>query len=261
MRGSPKIALYKEKFSTVPVPRTDAKLVRITRQSAREQFNLSNDRNFMISIENEITELALGSLTAAGLKNQPSDSGFEDWFAVQLEQAREAVAEPWWEDRRNSVRVLLRKGGFKPSGRSKPAQEYLLRCLNEENFPRVNRAVDCLNIVSVRTGFPISLLKRDCFPEGAKVRFGQLGESYVFNSVGHELDLSGLICVCGDDLRAKPVGTPVKDSLAGKINEETSDIVFFVYGLAHDVGQRGAGQKEVDAAATDLHEALERWCR
>ncbi|MCU0714321.1 MAG: hypothetical protein MUC43_19885 [Pirellula sp.] len=249
------MVLYREKFGTVPVPRSDAKLVRITRQSAKYQFNQPNDRNFMISLENEITELALGALTVAGLKNQPYDAGFENWFADQLEQAKRAVAEPWWEERRNAVRALLRKGGFKPSGRSKPAQEYLLRCLSEENFPRVNRAVDCLNIVSVRTGFPISLLKKDCFPEGAKVRFGQPGESYVFNSVGHELDLSGLICVCGGDLRSKPVGTPVKDSLAGKIDEETSDVVFFVYGLGH-----GAGQNDVEAAAAELQESLQRWC-
>ena len=210
----------------------------------------------MISVENEIAELALGSLSVAGLKSQSSDSAFEDWFADQLEQARRAVAEPWWEERRNAVRVLLRKGGFKPSGRSKPAQEYLLRCLSDENFPRVNRAVDCLNIVSVRAGLPISLLKKECFPEGARVRFGQPGESYVFNSVGHALDLSGLICVCGGDLRGLPVGTPVKDSLAGKIDEATSDVVFFVYGSASKTGQ-----KDVDAAATDLHNALESWCR
>lgn len=209
----------------------------------------------MISIQNNIPELALGSLTSAGLKNLPYDAAFENWFAKQLEQAAKAVTEPVWEARRNSIRALLRKGGFKPSGRSKPAQEYLLRCLTEENFPRVNRAVDCLNIVSVRTGFPISLLKKDCFPHGARVRFGQPGETYVFNSVGHELDLDGLICVCGGDDSNMPLGTPVKDSLAGKIDGETHEVVFFVYGLIHDKG-RG----DVDSAATDLQAALANWC-
>lgn len=237
------------------VPRSDAKLVCITRQSAREQFNQANHRNFMISIQNDIPELALGSLTSAGVKSLPYDAAFEDWFAEQLEQATRAVKEPWWEDRRNSVRALLRTGGFKPSGRSKPAQEYLLRCLTENNFPRVNRAVDCLNIVSVRNGFPISLLKKDCFLDGAKLRFGQPGESYVFNSVGQELDLAGLICVCGGDNRNTPVGTPVKDSLAGKIDVETSEVVFFVYGLVHDEG-RG----DVESTATDLLTALTKWC-
>jgi DNA/RNA-binding domain of Phe-tRNA-synthetase-like protein len=247
--------LYKGKVGTVAVPRSDAKLVWITRQSAREQFNQANHRNFMISIQNDIPELALGSLTSAGLKNLPYDAAFENWFAEQLEQAARAVTEPVWEARRNSVRALLRKGGFKPSGRSKPAQEYLLRCLTEANFPRVNRAVDCLNIVSFRTGFPISLLKKDCFPQGARVRFGQPGETYVFNSVGHELDLNGLICVYGGDRWDTPLGTPVKDSLAGKIDGETSDVVFFVYGLVDE-----AGRSDVETAATDLQAALANWC-
>ncbi len=209
----------------------------------------------MISVENEITELALGSLTVSGMKSLPYDSAFETWFAGQLEQARSAVAEPWWEERRSSVRALLRSGGFKPSGRSKPAQEYLLRCLSEESFPRVNRAVDCLNIVSVRSGFPISLLKKDCFADGATIRFGKPGESYVFNSVGHELELSGLICVCGGEFRSNPIGTPVKDSLAGKIDEQTSDVAFFVYGLVQD-----KGQKAVDETAALLQDVLRTWC-
>lgn len=247
--------MYKGKVGAVAVPRSDAKLVCITRQSAREQFNQANHRNFMISIQNNIPELALGSLTLAGVKSPPYDATFEDWFSEQLEHAARAVTEPGWEERRNSVRALLRKGGFKPSGRSKPAQEYLLRCLTEKNFPRVNRAVDCLNIVSVRTGFPISLLKKDCFPDGATLRFGQPGESYVFNSVGHELDLDGLICVCGGDRRDTPLGTPVKDSLAGKIDGETSDVVFFVYGFVDDVGRI-----DVETAATDLQAALANWC-
>src|SRR5258708_4111988 len=43
---------------------------------------------------------------------------------------------------RSEVRQLLRQGGFKPAGRSKPASEYLHATLIEGRFPRINAAVD-----------------------------------------------------------------------------------------------------------------------
>lgn len=246
---------------TVGVSRTDAKLVVVTRQSASEQFNPPNKQNFMISIENEAIDLALGSLTVSDLKNMPYDRAYEEWFADQLERAKQSILEPAWEIRRNAIRSLLRKGGFKPSGRSKPAQEYLLRCLNEGDFPRVNRTVDCLNVISVRYGLPISLLKRECFPAGARVRYGRSGENYVFNSVGQSLELEGLICVCGGLDSQQPIGTPVKDSLQGKIDDATKDVIFFVYGPAELTEPVATDQQIADSAARSLQIALETWCR
>jgi DNA/RNA-binding domain of Phe-tRNA-synthetase-like protein len=73
------------------------------------------------------------------------------------------------------------------------------------------------------------MLDRDAFSDRMLIRLGKPGESYVFNSVGQELDLENLIVVCGGSDEQKPLGTPVKDSMAGKIDETVSRIVCILY--------------------------------
>src|SRR5512143_4024177 len=62
---------------------------------------------------------------------------------------------------RSEIRNLLREGGFKPSGRSKPASEYLIAAHAENRFPRINAAVDACNVASLFSGLPISLIDLD----------------------------------------------------------------------------------------------------
>src|SRR5207248_8363260 len=57
---------------------------------------------------------------------------------------------------REAVRQLLRHGGFKPTGRSKPASEYLLKAVAEGRLASINLAVDACNVVSLHSGLPIS---------------------------------------------------------------------------------------------------------
>ena len=59
---------------------------------------------------------------------------------------------------RESVRALLRHGGFKPTGRSKPASEYLLKAVREGHLSPINLAVDACNAVSLHSGLPISVV-------------------------------------------------------------------------------------------------------
>src|SRR6266542_250022 len=47
---------------------------------------------------------------------------------------------------RDAVRALLRHGGFKPAGRSKPASEYLVRAVGDGTLGAINAAVDICNI-------------------------------------------------------------------------------------------------------------------
>ncbi|MFZ4469770.1 MAG: phenylalanine--tRNA ligase beta subunit-related protein [Pirellula sp.] len=183
----------------------------------------------MIAIENQLDYLLVAVFEIDGLSHQSSTLQFEQWVELQCQEALREKATQEWEARREAVRALLRKGGFKPSGRSKPAQEYLARCLDESKFPRVHPAVDCLNAISVRSGIPISMLDRAAFSDRMLIRLGKPGESYVFNSVGQELDLENLIVVCGGSDEQKPLGTPVKDSMAGKIDETVSRIVCILY--------------------------------
>src|SRR4051812_32529572 len=43
---------------------------------------------------------------------------------------------------RSAVRDLLRHGGYKPTGRGKPASEYLVRAATEGQLSSINLAVD-----------------------------------------------------------------------------------------------------------------------
>src|SRR5437870_5965210 len=59
---------------------------------------------------------------------------------------------------REAVRALLRHGGFKPTGRSKPASEYLLNAARDGRLTPINLAVDVCNAVSLHSGLPVSVV-------------------------------------------------------------------------------------------------------
>src|SRR6516225_9048227 len=50
---------------------------------------------------------------------------------------------------RAAIRTMLRHGGYNPTGRGKPASEYLLRPARESAIRSINVAVDVCNIVSL----------------------------------------------------------------------------------------------------------------
>ena len=65
------------------------------------------------------------------------------------------------EERRKAVRELLRHGGYKPTGRGKPASEYLVKAVLSGKLGTINPAVDCCNAVSLHSGLPISVVDLD----------------------------------------------------------------------------------------------------
>src|SRR5688572_10523757 len=85
---------------------------------------------------------------------------------------------------RESVRALLRHGGFKPTGRSKPASEYLLKAVTEKTLGSINLAVDACNAVSLHSGMPISVIDVDLAWPPLRVEVAAAGASYVFNAAG-----------------------------------------------------------------------------
>lgn len=157
---------------------------------------------------------------------------------------------------KDAVRGLLRRGGFKPTGRNKPASEYLAGAAREGRFPRINNIVDVNNLLSLETGLPISLLDRRAFPGGLWLRRGRAGERYVFNPAGQEIELEGLVCACGGDAAPDgvPLGNPVKDSMAGKVGGDTEAVVGVVYA---DAGC--APGRELAAHAARFAELLRRF--
>jgi DNA/RNA-binding domain of Phe-tRNA-synthetase-like protein len=85
---------------------------------------------------------------------------------------------------KTATREMLRQGGFKPAGRSKPASEYLAAAFGEQRFPRVNAVVDACNVVSLWSGLPISLVDADRLEGALVIRVAPAGTSYVFNPSG-----------------------------------------------------------------------------
>src|SRR5437667_3759505 len=82
---------------------------------------------------------------------------------------------------REKVRALLRHGGFKPTGRSKPASEYLFNAARENRLTPINFAVDVCNAVSLHSGLPISVIDLDRAKGPFRVAIAPPGVSYVFN--------------------------------------------------------------------------------
>jgi DNA/RNA-binding domain of Phe-tRNA-synthetase-like protein len=131
---------------------------------------------------------------------------------------------------KDAIRGLLKRGGFKPSGRNKPASEYLAQAAREGRFPRINNLVDVNNLLSLESGLPISLLDQRAFAGRAWLRYGRPGESYVFNNAGQEIELAGLLCVCGGGAAdGAPLGNAVKDSMAAKLKDDTTAVIGVVY--------------------------------
>ncbi|NVB80054.1 MAG: hypothetical protein HOV81_16795 [Kofleriaceae bacterium] len=135
---------------------------------------------------------------------------------------------------RAEVRQLLRHGGFKPSGRSKPASEYLVSAHDELRFPRINAAVDACNVASLFSGLPISLVDLDRTVGDLAIRISPPGTSYVFNPSGQLIDASGLLAVYDAE---GPTGTPVKDAQRTKTHDGTRTTLSIVWGTSALAGR------------------------
>lgn len=128
---------------------------------------------------------------------------------------------------REAVRALLRHGGFKPTGRSKPASEYLLRAVGDNALSSINLAVDVCNVVSLHSGLPISLVDVDRAREPLRVGIAPAGASYVFNASGQTIDLGGLLCLFDAE---GPCANAVKDAQRTKTTAETRRTLSLIWG-------------------------------
>lgn len=130
------------------------------------------------------------------------------------------------EDVRTAVRDLLRRRGYKPTGRGKPASEYLVRAAEEGALGSINAAVDACNAVSLHSGLPISVVDLDRAAPPFRIDVGGEGVSYVFNSAGQEIRLDGLLCLFDAE---GPCANAVKDSQRTKTDADTRRTLSIVW--------------------------------
>ncbi len=138
---------------------------------------------------------------------------------------------------RAAVRDLLRHGGYKPTGRGKPASEYLLRAVADGALSRINAAVDIGNAVSFHSGLPISVIDLDLATPPFSVRVAPPGTSYTFNASGQTIDVSGLLCLFDAD---GPTANAVKDAQRTKTRPETTRTLTVVWGTRALPGRSAA---------------------
>jgi len=181
--------------------------------------------------------LRLAVIRAAGLDLTVRPEKFDDrldQLLLERGQGLSEVEDEW----RQSVRDILRNGRYKPTGRGKPASEYLLRAAADDSFPRVNAAVDICNFISLYSLLPVSIWDLDkAHTMRYVVRLGDENESYVFNSAGQTIDLADLVvgaAVTDEDPGGIPIVNPVKDSMPTKTSHGTTQVAALVYSRIED---------------------------
>jgi DNA/RNA-binding domain of Phe-tRNA-synthetase-like protein len=137
---------------------------------------------------------------------------------------------------RAAVRDVLRHGGFKPTGRSKPASEYLLRAAGEGTLGSINVAVDACNAVSLHSGLPVSVVDLDRARGPFRVAVAEPDVSYVFNAAGQVIDVDGLVCLFDAE---GPCANPVKDAQRTKTDAGSRATLTLVWGAAR-LGDRAS---------------------
>ena len=105
------------------------------------------------SLDHPTLRLAAASASAVHCESSPPDL-VERMRVAALRVQRDPTAFP--EAVRVAIRDVLRVGGYKPSGRGKPASEFLHAVACEQGLPVVNNLVDINNLVSLGTALPIS---------------------------------------------------------------------------------------------------------
>jgi DNA/RNA-binding domain of Phe-tRNA-synthetase-like protein len=153
---------------------------------------------------------------------------------------------------RGPVRKMLRFGHYKPTGRAKPASEYLLAVAREDRFPSIHNLVDINNLVSLESFLPISILDIDRAGTHRFVaRRGRDGESYAFNDAGQVIDLVDLLLLARlpEDV---PCANPVKDSMATKVTPQTTQALAVIY-APRDL------ESTLTSAVDRLTDVLQRW--
>jgi DNA/RNA-binding domain of Phe-tRNA-synthetase-like protein len=180
-----------------------------------------------MEVHNELKEAGLmaGIVRAEGVRMKPSPEELLGKIRSNVEKTKRQEFPP--PELRACIRTLLKKGGFKATGRNKPASEYLAQAAREGRFPFLNNLVDIGNCMSLISGLPVSLLDLDVVGDSIVLRLGKAGERFVFNASGQEIDVEGLISVCRAG--GGPLGNPVKDSMEAKVTEGTRRLIGVIY--------------------------------
>ena len=184
-----------------------------------------------MNVENLLSDRIKIGTIAANIDALPEHHTLLEERLSELLQLRRGPLGESEDAFRKACRDMMRIGSYKPTGRSKPASEYLLRTASEGNFPRINSVVDINNYISLKYLVPISLWDTDKIDADSWLfRTGDEEENFVFNSTGQVIQLHDLVtgfAVKGG--KETPIVTPVKDCQQTKTGMGTCNIMAAVY--------------------------------
>jgi DNA/RNA-binding domain of Phe-tRNA-synthetase-like protein len=187
------------------------------------------------------------------------ESTSPDWLVALLALDAAAPVQRS-EELRAAVRDLLRHGGYRPTGRGKPASEYLLRAAGEGSLGSINLAVDACNAVSLAGGLPISVVDLDRAVAPLRIAIAPPETRYVFNAGGQEIDVGGLLCLWDAE---GPCANAVKDAQRTKTHAGTRRTLSVLWGVRGHEAQLQASTRwyrellERAGAATRADEAAD----
>ena len=148
------------------------------------------------------------------------------WLVTLLQAHADEAPFQSDEQVRSEIRAMMRARGYKPSGRGKPAAEYLSKAADKGDLRSINVAVDVCNVVSLHSGLPISVVDLDRTVAPLHIAAPDDGTSYVFNAAGQEIDLTGIPSLT-DTLG--PCANGVKDSQRTKTSDETQQTLSILW--------------------------------
>ena len=102
-----------------------------------------------------------------------------------------------------------------------------MRAVTDGTLSSINLAVDACNVVSLHSGFPVSVIDLDRAKPPLRIEIAPAETRYVFNPTGQEIDVSGLVCL-GD--AEGPCASAVKDSQRTKTHAGTRRTLSVVWG-------------------------------
>ena len=171
-----------------------------------------------------------------------------DWLTALL--ATDAAAPVSSSDAlRTAVRDMLRHGGYKPTGRGKPASEYLLRTAQERGLASINCAVDICNVASLHSGFPISVIDTASAAPPLDIRVAAPGSDYVFNPAGQTIDVSGLVCLHDAEGACANAVKDAQRTKTSSATRQTLSVIWGVRGFEAELAQTAQWYRELSERA------------
>lgn len=179
-----------------------------------------------VQMKVELPTGRFGIVVAKGCRTEASSGALAEALSDACEAAKERIGT---DETIKQVRDLFRHGKYKPTGRGKPASEYLIKAAREDRFPRINNLVDINNLISLQTLLPISLVDlARAETSQFTLRHGHPEESYIFNATGQSIGLQDLIVVARMP-EDEACANAIKDSMATKLGTEATAVMAVLY--------------------------------